>query len=313
MSDGFTLEEKRRLERAVITALSDVSTQVSTNFRPLHRRARATPMPEGVPLSPFQMRVAPTPIPGVKHIIAVASGKGGVGKSTVCVNLAAALVEKGFKVGILDGDIYGPSIPSLLGLKGPMAVGADNRLIPPSAYGIPCASFGFFSDAQNPVMWRGPMIAKAFHQLCYDVTWGELDYLFIDLPPGTGDVQLSLAEKLPLHRAVIVTTAQDLAVIDAHKALSMFEVLGVPLAGIVENMSLHRCSACGHEEALFDGQIAAFADARRVPFLGQIPFDRTLLTHSGDGYPVAFEKSAALYSTFQRMGDQILAPIPVLP
>ncbi len=309
-SDNLVLEQKRVIERALTEGAAAISDQISVNFRPLHRVPRETKAPQPVPPAPFQMRVNRIPIPGVKEIIAVASGKGGVGKSTVCVNLAAALQEKGYRVGILDADIYGPSVPSLLGLTGPMAVGPEDKLVPPSAYGILCASFGFFSDGENPVMWRGPMIAKAFNQLCYDVSWGELDYLLIDLPPGTGDVQLTLVEKLPISRAVIVTTAQDLALIDAHKALSMFQALQVPIAGVVENMSVHHCSSCGHEEALFEGHLDALLDAKRVSKLGQLPFDRTLLQHSVKGMPIAFEKTSPLYATFQGICDSLLqAPI----
>ena len=150
------------------------------------------------------------------------------------------------------------------------------------------------------------MIAKAFHQLCYDVAWGELDFLLIDLPPGTGDVQLTLVEKLPVNRAVIVTTAQDLALIDAHKALSMFQALQVPIAGVVENMALHRCSKCGHEEALFEGHLEALLDAKQVQKLGQLPFDRSLLQHSVKGMPLAFEKTSPLYTTFQGICDRLL-------
>lgn len=305
-SDNLVLEQKRVIERALVEGAVGLSDALSVNFRPLHRVAREIPKPHPVASAPFQMQVNRRPIPGVKEIIAVASGKGGVGKSTVCVNLAAALQERGHRVGILDADIYGPSIPSLLGLTGPMAVGVDDKLVPPSAYGIPCASFGFFSDGENPVMWRGPMIAKAFNQLCYDVAWGELDYLLIDLPPGTGDVQLTLVEKVPVDRAVIVTTAQDLALIDAHKALSMFQALRVPIAGVVENMAVHRCSKCGHEEALFEGHLEALLDAKRVSKLGQLPFDRTLLQHSVKGMPIAFEKTSPLYQTFQGICDRLL-------
>ena len=309
-SDNLVLAQKRVIERALIEGAAALSDQLSVNFRPLHRVARETTAPYPVAAAPFQMRINRMPIEGVKEIIAVASGKGGVGKSTVCVNLAAALQEKGYRVGILDADIYGPSIPNLLALHGPMAVGAADKLIPPSAYGILCASFGFFSDGENPVMWRGPMIAKAFHQLCYEVAWGELDYLLIDLPPGTGDVQLTLVEKLPVSRAVIVTTAQDLALIDAHKALSMFQALQVPIAGVVENMAMHQCSNCGHEEALFEGHLNALLDAKRVSLLGQLPFDRTLLQHSVKGMPIAFEKTSPLYATFQGICDRLLqAPL----
>jgi ATP-binding protein involved in chromosome partitioning len=311
-SDNLVLEQKRVIERALVEGASSISDQISVNFRPLHRVPRETKVPHPVAPHPFQMRMNRIPIPGVKEIIAVASGKGGVGKSTVCVNLAAALQEKGYKVGILDADIYGPSIPSLLGLTGPMAVAADDKLVPPSAYGIPCASFGFFSDGENPVMWRGPMIAKAFNQLCYDVAWGELDFLLIDLPPGTGDVQLTLVEKLPVDCAVIVTTAQDLALIDAHKALSMFQALQVPIAGVVENMALHHCSNCGHEEPLFTGHLDALLDTKRVTKLGQLPFDRTLLEHSVKGIPIAFEKTSPLYTTFQSICDRLLQrPTPL--
>ena len=192
-----------------------------------------------------------SPSPRVKNVIAVGSGKGGVGKSTTAVNLALALHADGAKVGILDADVYGPSIPTMLGLSG-KPDSPDNKSIEPMrAFGIEAMSIGFLVDAETPMIWRGPMATSALTQLFTDTLWGDLDYLLIDLPPGTGDIQLTLAQKIPVAGALIVTTPQDIATLDAKKALKMFQKVEVPVLGIIENMALHVCSNCGHEEHLF--------------------------------------------------------------
>ena len=200
-------------------------------------------------------------IPGVKNVIAVASGKGGVGKSTTAVNLALALAAEGAAVGMLDADIYGPSQPTMLGIKGRPESRDGKTLEPMEGHGLQAMSIGFLIDAETPMVWRGPMVTQALEQLLNDTRWRDLDYLVVDLPPGTGDIQLTLAQRVPVTGAVIVTTPQDIALIDARKGLKMFEKVGIPILGIVENMSTHICSNCGHAEAIF-GFNFAFAMIR---------------------------------------------------
>jgi ATP-binding protein involved in chromosome partitioning len=229
-------------------------------------------------------------VPGVKTLIAVASGKGGVGKSTVAVNLALGLQAAGKKVGILDADIYGPSQPRLLGLKGQPQVVKGKTLKPMQGYGIKAMSMGFMVDEETPVIWRGPMVVGALNQMLRDVAWGEdgdLDVLIIDMPPGTGDVQLTMAQQVPLSGAVIVSTPQDLALIDARKGLAMFRKVGVPVLGIVENMSTFICPKCGEHSDIF-GHGGAEAEAQRlgVPFLGAVPLDMDVRLRSDTGQPI---------------------------
>src|SRR5213596_3649531 len=213
-------------------------------------------------------------IPGVKNIVAVASGKGGVGKSTTAVHLALALAAEGASVGVLDADIYGPSQPMMLGIAGRPESRDGKSLEPMEGHGLQAISIGFLVDIDTPMVWRGPMVTQALEQLLKDTRWRDLDYLVVDLPPGTGDIQLTLAQKIPVTGAVIVTTPQDVATLDARKALKMFEKVHVPVLGLVENMAVHVCSNCGHVEHLFGqggGQrIAAQYD---VPLLGSLPLD----------------------------------------
>ena len=225
-------------------------------------------------------------VPGVKNIVAVASGKGGVGKSTTAVNLALALAAEGAKVGILDADIYGPSQPTMLGISGrPESV--DGKTIEPmEAYGIQAMSIGFLIDVDTPMVWRGPMVTQALEQLLKDTRWRDLDYLIVDMPPGTGDIQLTLSQKVPVTGAVIVTTPQDIALIDARKGLKMFEKVGVPIVGIVENMSIHVCSKCGHAEHIFGtGGAEAMCKDYDVPFLGSLPLDIRIREQADSGRP----------------------------
>jgi ATP-binding protein involved in chromosome partitioning len=236
------------------------------------------------------------PLPGVKNIIAVASGKGGVGKSTVAVNLALAWAAQGARVGILDADIYGPSQPLMLGLSGQRPTAPDGKHIQPlSAHGVVAMSIGFLIDPDQPMVWRGPMVTQALTQLLSDTQWGELDYLVVDMPPGTGDIQLTLAQRVPVAGAVIVTTPQDIALADARKGLAMFEKVAVPVLGIVENMSVHVCSNCGHIEHIFGaGGGARMAAQAGVRLLGELPLDARIREDADGGHPtVAAEPGSA--------------------
>lgn len=225
-------------------------------------------------------------IDGIKNIIAVASGKGGVGKSTTSVNLALALAQEGAKVGILDADIYGPSQPRMMGLSGEPQSQDGKSLEPMENYGVQTMSIGFLIDEETPMIWRGPMVTQALEQLLNDTNWTDLDYLVIDLPPGTGDTQLTLAQKVPVSGAVIVTTPQDIALLDARKGLKMFEKVEVPILGIVENMSIHICSKCGHEEHIFgQGGGSNMSEQYDVDFLGALPLDIRIRQETDGGKP----------------------------
>ncbi|OYV19922.1 MAG: ATP-binding protein involved in chromosome partitioning [Methylococcaceae bacterium NSP1-1] len=245
------------------------------------------------------------PQPNIKNIIAVASGKGGVGKSTTAVNLALALAAEGAKVGILDADIYGPSIPTMLGLSGfPESV--DNKTMTPKmAYGVQTMSIGYLIDADQPMIWRGPMATNTLQQLLRDTNWVDVDYLIIDLPPGTGDIQLTLAQQIPVSGAIIVTTPQDIALIDAQRGLGMFAKVNVPVLGIVENMSMHICSKCGHAEAIFgEGGGAAMSEKNKVDFLGSLPLDINIRKYADSGKPTVVAepdgRAAQIYKEIAR-------------
>ncbi|MCP4043809.1 MAG: iron-sulfur cluster carrier protein ApbC [Gammaproteobacteria bacterium] len=226
------------------------------------------------------------PLKNVKNIIAVASGKGGVGKSTVAVNLALALTHEGSRVGILDADIYGPSQPRMLGANTQPESKDGNTLEPIVNHGIQSMSIGYLIDEDTPMIWRGPMVTQALEQLLNDTNWDDLDYLIVDLPPGTGDIQLTLAQKIPVSGAIIVTTPQDIALLDARRGLKMFEKVQVPVLGILENMSIHICSNCGHEEPIFgNGGGERMSEQYDVDFLGGIPLDMQIRKDTDDGKP----------------------------
>jgi ATP-binding protein involved in chromosome partitioning len=225
-------------------------------------------------------------IKGVKNIIAVASGKGGVGKSTTAVNLALALAAEGAKVGMLDADIYGPSQPRMLGVHARPESQDGKTLDPVMSYNLQSMSIGYLIDEETPMIWRGPMVTQALEQLLKDTNWRDLDYLMVDLPPGTGDTQLTLAQKVPVSGVIIVTTPQDIALLDARKGLKMFEKVEVPVLGIVENMSIHICSQCGHEEPIFgEGGGKRLAEQHGVDFLGALPLDIHIREDADDGHP----------------------------
>jgi ATP-binding protein involved in chromosome partitioning len=240
-------------------------------------------------------------VPGVRHIIAVASGKGGVGKSTTACNLALGLAANGAKVGILDADIYGPSMPRLLGITGRPQPAGGGLLKPLEGYGLKVMSMGFLVEEDTPMIWRGPMVISAITQMLREVDWGELDVLVVDMPPGTGDAQLTMAQQVPLAGAVIVSTPQDLALIDARKGLNMFRKVDVPVLGVVENMSTHICSACGHEEAIFGhgggGQMAKDFD---IPLLGQLPLAMEIRASLDEGKPTMMQSPDSLLAQSYR-------------
>jgi ATP-binding protein involved in chromosome partitioning len=243
------------------------------------------------------------PLEQIKNVVAVASGKGGVGKSTVAVNLALAWAAQGAKVGVLDADIYGPSQPLMLGLEGQRPSSADGKhLRPITSHGVAAMSIGFLVDAEQPMVWRGPMVTQALTQLLSETQWGALDYLVVDMPPGTGDIQLTLAQRVPVAGAVIVTTPQDIALADARKGLKMFEKVSVPVLGIVENMSIHVCSSCGHAEHIFGaGGGARMAEQYGVRLLGELPLDAHIREEADSGRPtvVAAPESARAQAYFQ--------------
>jgi ATP-binding protein involved in chromosome partitioning len=244
--------------------------------------------------------------------VAVASGKGGVGKSTVAANLAVALAGRGLAVGLLDADIYGPSQHLMMGASERPFVNEQEKIVPPTRHGVRLMSLGLILDPDQPVIWRGPMVMKALQQLLEDVAWGELNVLVIDLPPGTGDAQLTITQELPLSGAVIVTTPQDVALIDARKGLAMFQRLEVPVIGIIENMSVYVCPQCGHREAIF-GSGGGERTARElgVPFLGGIPIDPAVVTTSDSGTPiVAAAPESAAAKAFVALAETVAAGLP---
>ncbi len=235
-------------------------------------------------------QAGPQAIPGVKRIIPVASGKGGVGKSTVSANLAVALAQKGWKVGLLDADIYGPSQPRMMGVNQRPASPDGKTIIPLKAHGVTFMSIGLMLEANKAVVWRGPMLMGALQQMLLQVEWGELDALIVDLPPGTGDVQLTLCQKVPVTGAVIVSTPQDVALIDARKALDMFATLKTPILGFIENMSQYICPNCGHEAHIFgNGGVQSEAESLDLPFLGALPLDLSVRLAADNGEPVVLE------------------------
>ena len=250
-------------------------------------------------------------IPQVKSTIAVASGKGGVGKSTVAANLAVSLQRSGAKVGLMDTDVYGPSVPILMGgSETPHVV--EGKLEPPVEYGIKLMSMAYFLPKDEAVIWRGPMLHKTIQQFLGEVRWGELDYLIMDLPPGTGDIQLSLSQTIPLTGAVIVSTPQDLALTVASKAIAMFQKLNVPILGIVENMSYYLCPECGHREEIFGhGGAREAAHKLGFPFLGEIPLDPAIRIQSDNGKPVALDDSTIYGKAFREVAEAIAARISV--
>ncbi|WP_041952489.1 Mrp/NBP35 family ATP-binding protein [Coxiella burnetii] len=239
-------------------------------------------------------------MPAIKNIIAVASGKGGVGKSTTAVNLALALTEAGAEVGLLDADIHGPNQPLMLGVQKKPEMQAK-KFVPIRKYGIQSISVGYLIDPKTPVIWRGPMVSQALQQLLYDTLWEDLDFLILDLPPGTGDIPLTLAKKAPIAGAVIVTTPQDVSLLDAGKALTMFKKLGITVLGIVENMALYTCPQCGHTEAIFgSGGGESMAAADNVPLLGRLPLHIAIRKNADAGTPLVMAEPESAFASHYR-------------
>ncbi|HHJ63830.1 MAG TPA: ATP-binding protein [Aquifex aeolicus] len=270
----------RERVRRVLLGLSDIE-RVNVSF------SGSPPPRSQAPVG--QPAFAKRPVPGVKHLIAIGSGKGGVGKSTVAANLALALSRLGYRVGLLDADVYGPSIPTILGLKGErVLVNEQNRLLPLEKFGLKVLSIGFMLPSEDtPVIWRGPMLMKALTQFLFDVEWGELDVLLLDLPPGTGDVQLTLAQNVELTGAVVVTTPQDVALADVRKATTMFREVQIPVLGVIENMAYFVCPDSGERYYIFGrGKTAEFASAYGIRVLGSIPIDPEVSERSDRGEPV---------------------------
>jgi len=249
------------------------------------------------------------PMPNVRNIIAIASGKGGVGKSTVSVNVALALAADGASVGLLDADIYGPSQPQMVGLAGQQPQSEDGKTMQPlEVHGLQVMSIGFLVDPDQPMVWRGPMVTSALQQLLQQTTWHDLDYLIVDMPPGTGDIQLTLSQQVPVSGAVIVTTPQNIATLDARKGLAMFRKVSVPVLGVIENMSTHVCSECGHEEPIFGaGGGAQMADDFSVELLGQLPLDARIREQTDSGTPTVLSDPDSAAAAAYRLAAQRMA------
>lgn len=306
---GPALEDMRQQAEAAVRAVPGVKS-VQAVLTAERKPAAPASDPHGMNKNP----VLDLPI---RHIIAVASGKGGVGKSTVAINLALGLAQAGLRTGLLDADIYGPSVPHLTGISGKPAQDAQGQIIPHQAGDLKIMSIGFMVAQDTPMIWRGPMVQTALYQMLRDVAWGTkeapLDVLVVDMPPGTGDAQLTLAQKVPLSGAVIVSTPQDLALIDARKGIAMFEQVKVPVLGLIENMSFHICINCGHEDHIF-GHGGAQAEAAKigVPFLGEIPLHADIRAFSDAGLPIVTQDHALapLYRDIAARVAAILAQTP---
>lgn len=295
-----TQELRVRVETA-LQAMDEVS-EVELQIQPMMPMASAAPQPAPAPTTWADK------IPGIKRVVAVASGKGGVGKSTVAANLAHSLALSGHSVGLLDADIYGPSQQLMMGATGEPRADEDGKIFPAEAPGgVKVLSFGFFVDADQPVIWRGPMLQKALEQFFGDVHWGELDYLIVDLPPGTGDVSLTLCQNVPLAGVVIVTTPQDVALIDARKGLHMFQKLEARVLGIVENMAGYECPECGHVEHVFGaGGGAKTAEELGLPLLGSVPLDPAIVVGGDTGAPIVLERpDSPAARAFTEIADKV--------
>jgi ATP-binding protein involved in chromosome partitioning len=252
-------------------------------------------------------------VPGIRNIVAVGAGKGGVGKSTTSVNLAVALAQKGARVGLIDGDVYGPNIPQMLGLADTPEVSPEKRILPPQALGIKVISMGMLVPPDQPIIWRGPMLHGAVQQFMRDVEWGELDYLVVDLPPGTGDVALSMAQSVPMAGAVVVTTPQGVSVSDVRKAVGMFRQLSIPVLGVIENMSYFVCGHCSERTDIFgNGGGRRMADELQIPFLGEVPIDTRVRAGGDEGRPIVAEApDAPAAKAFLDLASRVAAQVSI--
>ena len=314
-SDNISLSTKTQLEKIIRECLLPTHTEVVVFFerkekKPVEKQAAPE---KKLPEKPHEHK-APSgkkPIAGVKKIIAVASGKGGVGKSTVSVNLALALHNQGYKVGILDADIYGPSVPTMLNIHQDPILNQNNKIVPPESFGLKVMSFGFFAPEDTAVIWRGPMIMKALQQFFWDVEWGELDFLVIDLPPGTGDAQLTLVQSIPISGAVIVTTPQNVALLDAVKGIAMFQKTEVPILGVVENMSSYSCPTCGTESHIFgSGGAERVSEKFKVPLLGHIPLVPEIRAAGDLGEPLTVIPGHGIRIRFAEIAEKVVKNLP---
>ncbi len=324
-SDGLNLSAKTEIEAFIRSQLKEDTSEseFSIYFERKEKPAPSTPTskpnenhtnhshsPQNSAAKPTSDMKPPSgkkPIQGVKRIIAVASGKGGVGKSTVSVNLAIGLHNQGYKVGILDADIYGPSVPTMLNLHQDPLVNENNKIIPPEAHGLKVMSFGFFAPEETAVIWRGPMIMKALQQFFWDVDWGNLDFLIIDLPPGTGDAQLTLVQSIPITGAVIVTTPQNVALLDAVKGIAMFRKTDVPIIGVVENMSTFTCPSCGTESHIFgSGGAERISGKFEVPLLGHIPLISEIREAGDLGSPLTTKQNNQVRIRFAEIAEKVV-------
>lgn len=290
---GYEAELTEQLERIALQIEGIKSTKTTIAF-----------------VSPIGSSQNGKPLPGVRNIIAVASGKGGVGKSTTSVNLALALAAEGATVGLLDADIYGPSQPLMLGSKATPIVDEQRAMQPVMAHGLQTMSIGYLIDDAQAMVWRGPMVTSALMQLLNDTRWHDLDYLIVDMPPGTGDIQLTLAQKVPVAGSVIVTTPQDIALLDARKAITMFEKVNVPVLGVIENMSVHICSNCGHSEPIFGtGGGEKLAAENEIELLGQLPLDLGIRTDVDEGQPTVMRAPESANALIYRHTARKLAAV----
>ncbi len=301
--DEPDVQIRSKIHESIKTTLEKEFTGYEVNIKQVNTGGGAAPAQQ--PADPWAGRA---PIPNVKNILAVASGKGGVGKSTVSTNLAIALAGQNLKVGLMDSDIYGPSIHIMMGIRDKPIVSPENKLLPSEKFGIKLMSMGFLVESDTPLIWRGPIVQKAVTQFLQDVDWGELDILLVDLPPGTGDVQLTLVQKTPLSGAVVVTTPQEVALVDARRAFHMFKKVETPVLGIIENMSYFTCANCGENHSIFgEGGGSQAAANLGVPFLGEIPIVPQITVSGDEGIPiVAKEPDNEASLAFKQIALQIL-------